>query len=120
MAIREASLSLTFCAVLLTAACETTADPAPQLGQSAPSAFIEAACGGCHAVEPPFFSPNPDAPTFESIANREGLSDDTLADWLKDAHNYPEVMDFDLEPDQVEEIARYMITLRREDYEPDQ
>lgn len=83
-----------------------------------PPAFVEAACGGCHAVEPPFLSPNPHAPSFEAIANREGLTRDTLGAWLADAHNYPEDMDFDLEPEHVEQIAAYMVTLRREDYVP--
>ena len=84
--------------------------------QPDPPAFVEAACGGCHAVQPPFLSPNPQAPSFEEIANREGLSEDTLGTWLKDAHNYPEVMDFDLSAEQADEIAEYMITLRRGDY----
>jgi len=87
-------------------------------GHDSDLAFIEAACGGCHAVEYPALSPNPSAPTFASIANREGLSEETLADWLADAHNYPEVMDFDLDPDHVEIIAKHMLTLRSEDYQP--
>ncbi len=81
-------------------------------------AFIEAACGGCHAVEPPFLSPNPESPSFAAIANRDGLSEATLATWLADAHNYPEQMDFTLTPARVDEIARYILTLRREDYRP--
>ncbi|XUU61447.1 c-type cytochrome [Erythrobacter sp. HA6-11] len=81
-------------------------------------AFVQAACGGCHAVDPPGLSPNPQAPTFESIANRPGLTEDTLEAWLTDAHNYPEVMDFDLEPRHVEWVAEHMISLRRKDYTP--
>ena len=81
-------------------------------------AFVQAACGGCHAVDPPGLSPNPQAPAFEAIVNRPGLSEDTLADWLSDAHNYPEVMDFDLEPRHIEWIAEHMLTLKREDYAP--
>jgi len=109
--------SLTPLALLVPAlaACQTTETAL----QPDPPAFVEAACGGCHAVEPPFLSPNPEAPSFEAIANREGLSQETLADWLADAHNYPETMDFDLERAQVEQIADYMITLRREDYVPE-
>ncbi|MDJ0641540.1 MAG: hypothetical protein QNJ15_01875 [Erythrobacter sp.] len=98
------------------AACQTTAPASQQAVQPDPPAFVEAACGGCHAVEPPFLSPNPGAPSFEAIANREGLSEDTLGAWLKDAHNYPEIMDFDLSAEQADEIAEYMITLRRGDY----
>ena len=81
-------------------------------------AFVQAACGGCHAVEAPGLSRNPQAPTFEAIANRSGLSEDTLAAWLADAHNYPEVMDFDLDPSQVEMIADHMLRLRLEGYAP--
>lgn len=104
----------------LLAACQTYGAP-PAESASAPDTpepptFVEAACGGCHAVEPPFLSPNPEAPSFEAIANREGLSEETLGRWLADAHNYPEVMDFDLEPEQAQDIADYMITLRRADY----
>lgn len=79
-------------------------------------AFVQAACGGCHAVEGQDLSPNPASPPFADIANREGLSKETLVSWLTDAHNYPEVMDFDLDPPQVEGIAEYILTLRSDNY----
>ena len=79
-------------------------------------AFVQAACGGCHSVEPPDLSPNPMSPPFEDIANREGVTKATLVSWLTEAHNYPEVMDFDLDPTQVEDIADYILTLRSDDY----
>ena len=94
-----------------TLAQEGGTDPASDL------AFSQAACGGCHAVEPPGLSPNPKSPTFADIANSPGLTDDTLAIWLADAHNYPEEMDFDLNQGQVETIARHMLRLRDPDYE---
>lgn len=103
--------------VLLASGCQTTA---PQAAAPKPPAFVEAACGGCHATEPPFRSPNPESPSFAAIANREGLTDATLASWLKDAHNYPEQMDFTLTREQAEQIAAYMVTLRRADYVPEQ
>ena len=81
-------------------------------------AFVQAACGGCHAVESPGLSPNPASPPFADIANRQGLTRTTLLTWLNDAHNYPEVMDFDLDPPQVEQIADYILTLRSPDYKP--
>ncbi len=71
-------------------------------------------------MEPAFLSPNPNAPSFASIANREGLTDDTLSSWLINAHNYPEVMDFDLRAKQAELVADYIISLKREDYVPEQ
>lgn len=99
-------------------ATSSAGSDATRIAAADPPALVEAACGGCHAVAPPFLSPNPSAPSFEAIANREGVTDDTLGDWLANAHNYPEVMDFDLEPDQIDQIAVYMVTLRREDYKP--
>ena len=81
-------------------------------------AFVQAACGGCHAVEPPALSPNPQAPPFEAIANRDGLTRKTLSKWLVDAHNYPEVMDFDLEQRQIDMIVDHVMTLKRKDYSP--
>jgi cytochrome c553 len=81
-------------------------------------AFVQAACGGCHAVEKGYLSPNPQAPRWVDIANREGLSEETLASWLYDAHNYPEMMDFDLDRSRADEIADHMLKLRSEDYRP--
>lgn len=119
-----------FAAPLLTlAACQTpgTDNPPPMVGKAtSPSpdtrapAFVEAACGGCHAVEPPFLSPNPASPSFAAIANRRGLSEASLADWLAEAHNYPEDMDFTLTRPQINQIARYMVTLRDAGYVPDE
>lgn len=99
---------------LTLAACTTTPAPAP----AEPPAFVEAACGGCHAVEPPFLSPNASAPSFEAVANRPGVTRATIQAWLRNAHNYPEIMDFDLTREHVEEVSDYMITLRRRDYVP--
>jgi mono/diheme cytochrome c family protein len=115
--------------MLALAACQTpgTDNPPPMVGKAtSPSpdarapAFVEAACGGCHAVEPPFLSPNPASPSFASIANRRGLSEKSLADWLAEAHNYPEDMDFTLTRAQIDQIAHYMVTLRKSGYVPDE
>jgi mono/diheme cytochrome c family protein len=115
--------------LLALTACQTPGsdNPPPMVGKStSPSrdtrapAFVEAACGGCHAVEPPFLSPNPQSPSFAAIANRSGLSEASLADWLAEAHNYPEDMDFTLTAAQIDQIARYMVTLRKAGYVPDE
>lgn len=107
---------------LVLAACQTSGTSPEVASAAAPDeralTFSQAACGGCHAVEYPALSPNPMAPTFASIANREGLDETSLASWLTDAHNYPEVMDFDLDADQVELIAEHMLSLRSSDYVP--
>lgn len=122
------TLRLALLAPLALAACTTpAADAPPMIGKAtAPSpdtrapAFVEAACGGCHAVEPPFLSPNPASPSFAAIANRPGLSEKSLGDWLEGAHNYPEQMDFTLTRPQIDQIAAYMVTLRHAGYVPDE
>lgn len=114
-------------------ACQT--GPVNQAGptgqpQTAPAAtlpkgdegltFIETSCGRCHGVEKTDLSPLTQAPTFAAIANRDGLTQVSLATWLKEAHNYPEMMDFDLHPERADAIAEYMMTLRQDDYRPAQ
>ena len=121
------------CAVVLAmglAACQATGENGPPANAPAPMeetadqgpddivSFAQAACGGCHAVERAWQSPNPRSPTFPDIANRAGLTAGTLSTWLRDAHNYPEEMDFDLTPERVEQLARYIATLRDENYKP--
>lgn len=81
-------------------------------------AFAQASCGGCHAVEGQRASPNPSAPPFAAIVNQQGLSDETLGTWLRDAHNYPEEMDFSLQGPEVDALVAYMLTLRHPDYRP--
>ena len=119
-------VSVSIALALFAGACAYSASEhgmadAPALNDSSSAdydrlAFVQAACGGCHSVEPPDLSPNPMSPPFADIANREGLTEATLVGWLTDAHNYPEMMDFDLDPPQVEDIADYILTLRSEDY----
>ena len=95
------------------AAPPTTVAAAPEPGIAA---FAQAACGGCHAVKTGVLSPNPASPGFAEIANRPGLTQTSLATWLRDAHNYPEDMDFDLDAVQVEALAGYILTLREAGY----
>jgi hypothetical protein len=50
------------------------------------------------------------------IVNQEGLTAQTLASWLKGAHNYPREMDFALKQHEVDTLVSYMITLRDPNY----
>lgn len=101
------------------AACQTVApEPVPAQAQPEDHALAQAACASCHSVEPFGLSPNPQAPEFPAIANRPGVTRETLTMWLVDAHNYPGEMDFYLEDDEVQQLVDYMLTLRREDYHP--
>lgn len=117
MTIRAFPLAALTAAGLSLSACDTpppasATDPAP-----VPS-LVQGVCGDCHAVEAPFLSPNPEAPPFDAIANRPGLTRATLKTWLIDAHNYPELMEFELSDEEAQKVADYMATLMRDDYEP--
>jgi hypothetical protein len=81
-------------------------------------AFVQGSCGGCHAVDRHGISPNPDAPPFAAIVNRPGLTAETLSIWLRDAHNYPDEMEFYLEGPEVELLVEHMLTLRDPNYRP--
>lgn len=120
---RPAALFAAIAGAVLASGCQTT-DPAPRLVDKAdvmqPPDFVAAACGDCHGMVAAFQSPDPDAPSFPAIANREGVTEATLSTWLVDAHNYPETMDFELGEAEVQQVVDYMLTLQREDYVPEQ
>ncbi|MEL1249505.1 c-type cytochrome [Aurantiacibacter gilvus] len=104
-------------ALLLVAACQTTPPEQTAVHPDA-HALAQAACAGCHSVEPVGLSPNPDAPEWPVIANTPGLTRQSLTVWLTDAHAYPEEMDFYLEEDEVDMLVGYILSLRSEDYHP--
>lgn len=119
--------------MLSTAACQAVSpgEPESKLPASAVSgasvggegaipdlAFAQAACGDCHGLARNELSPNPAAPAFSEIANRDGLTTITLSTWLRDAHNYPEAMDFDLTEARAEALTAYILTLRDPAYRP--
>jgi mono/diheme cytochrome c family protein len=91
---------------------QTTAEPLPGL------AFARASCAGCHAIDRRNVSPNPNAPPFAAIVNQDGLTANTLAAWLRNAHNYPDEMKFSLDGHKVDDLVEYMITLRDPNYRP--
>ncbi|GAA4035222.1 c-type cytochrome [Parerythrobacter jejuensis] len=78
----------------------------------------ESLCSGCHAVTAGQISPNPSAPGFERIANMDSLTEESLRDWLRDSHNFPEKMNFEVVDEDVAALAAYIITLRKEGYNP--
>jgi len=101
------------------AACEHSPEGQSGFNTAAevdPPTFAQALCAGCHAVKPLVLSPNPQAPSFSDIVNREGVTRANLHRFLSNAHNYPEAMDFDLEESHVDELTDYMITLKQPHY----
>ena len=108
------------CLAVAVAACQPlpSAAPATSARHHEGLAFAQGSCGGCHAVERYGDSPNPNAPPFARIVNQEGLTAQTLSSWLRDAHNYPEEMEFYLEGPEVDDLVTYMLTLRDPAYRP--
>ncbi|MEN9718544.1 MAG: hypothetical protein RIQ99_1422 [Pseudomonadota bacterium] len=80
--------------------------------------FAEAHCAACHAIEPNGSSPNPESPPFEAVANTRGLTAATLAQFLRDSHNYPGQMNFTIDRAKIDDLAAYIVTLKRADYRP--
>lgn len=80
-------------------------------------AFAQKHCSACHAIGTGI-SPKPEAPSFETIINTPGLTARTLTPWLRNSHNFPEVMNFEIAPEQIDMLAAYMLTLKNADYRP--
>jgi mono/diheme cytochrome c family protein len=81
--------------------------------------FASASCAACHGIErDSMLSPNPRAPSFPAIVNRQGLTAETLSSWLHNAHNYPAEMEFELDPKRADDLVEYMLTLRDPNYRP--
>ena len=105
-----------FCLSLVATACETPSPRASAQRSTEGFNYAQASCGSCHGVGRSARSRNSDAPPFEVIVNREGLTAETLSFWLRGAHNYPREMDFYLGDREVEALVVYMLTLRDPNY----
>ena len=81
-------------------------------------AFAQARCAGCHAVEPNQGSPNPEAPSFEAVANQRGLTRLTLRRFLRNSHNYPAAMNFRIDAASIDDLSAYVVTLKSPRYRP--
>jgi hypothetical protein len=126
-----ASLCLPLAAAAFLGACHVAGETESAQGVAQASAFkrdtpewhgekfARNRCSDCHAVARWEDSRNPDAPPFERIANTPGLTRESLGKWLRDAHNYPDAMYFEIPAEHIDDLAAYMITLRRDDYKPE-
>lgn len=102
----------------LLGACQSLTPPgaATTVPSSRGQELAQVSCSSCHAITLYGHSPNPNAPPFGAIANQEGLTRETLATWLRDAHNYPIEMDFYLAESDANGLVDYLLALRRADY----
>ncbi|PLK24271.1 cytochrome c [Novosphingobium sp. TH158] len=82
-------------------------------------ALGEARCAACHGVTANATSPEPEAPTWQDIANRPGTTSVTLRRFLRDSHNYPAAMKFTMKPGHIRDLANYIATLKRKGYKPE-
>ena len=80
--------------------------------------FAKANCSGCHGITANASSPNPESPPFDAIVNTKGVTARTLETFLRDSHNFPGQMAFEIDPQKVDDVAAYMLTLKRADYRP--
>lgn len=81
-------------------------------------AFAQARCSACHAITAQGIPPNPESPPFAAVVNRPGITRDTLRQFLRDSHNFPGAMNFRVEPEQIDDLADYMLTLQTPGYRP--
>lgn len=81
-------------------------------------AYAKAHCAACHGITANAPSPNPEAPPWDAVVNKPGLTRTTLATFLRDSHSYPDAMNFRIDPSRVDDLAAYMVTLRRKGFRP--
>lgn len=120
-------IRLSALALLALTACSAASDPAPAASAPPPPAlepaerghaFAQARCSACHAITAEGISPNPESPPFAAVVNKPGITRDTLRQFLRDSHNFPDAMNFSVEPGQIDDLADYMLTLRAPGYRP--
>ncbi len=109
--------------LLIPAACAPLPlDEAPAASKAAAEmrglAFAQANCSACHAVTAGQDSPLAEAPPFEAVVNTPGLSEATITPWLRNSHNFPDMMDFEIDPAEIDDLAAYMLSLQNRNYVP--
>jgi mono/diheme cytochrome c family protein len=79
----------------------------PKLGHE----YAADVCAECHDVEASGeISPNPDAPSFQSVADSQGMSARALAVWMHTSH--PTMPDLIIKPDDLDNVIAYIMSLR--------
>ena len=101
----------------LLAACQTAETPGlSNIPASDARGIAQARCAQCHAILAEGLSPNTEAPAFAQVANRRGLTRATLTNWLRNAHNYPDEMQFNLSDEEVGALSGYILSLQPDEY----
>jgi mono/diheme cytochrome c family protein len=91
--------------LVLTAALSAEAGADPAQGQS----LAERWCASCHAIAPGEASDRP-APSFESIVNERGRSNEWIGTWLATPHQM--MPDLALSREEIAALVAYFDSLR--------
>jgi len=105
---RFASALIMLCAIarLATANAAEVGDPARGL------AYAKQVCAKCHAVEQgDIFSPEILAPTFETVAKSEGMTERALYVWLQ-AGNHESMPNLMIPQGDLDDVVAYIMSLR--------
>ena len=71
----------------------------------------EAQCADCHAIRAAQkFSLDLDAPHFEDVANRPGMTAAALRSWLRSSH--PTMPNIILNPTDTDDVVAYILSLK--------
>ena len=74
-------------------------------------AFAEKNCAECHAVRKgQAASPNPDAPSFDSVARTRAMTGRALAVWLRTSH--PTMPNFLIAQEDRDDVIAYIMSLK--------
>jgi mono/diheme cytochrome c family protein len=75
-------------------------------------AYAQSACAKCHAIRGgSLLSPNPDAPTFDKIANTPGITGAALYVILQNTHR--KMPDLIIPPKDKADVVAYILSLKR-------
>lgn len=75
------------------------------------AAYAEQVCSVCHAVLPnEQYSPLPEAPTFQSVADTPGMTELALSVFLQSSH--PTMPNIVLEQDDMRNVVAYIRSLK--------
>jgi len=72
--------------------------------------YARRVCADCHAVEPGTTFLFSDIPSFQDVANSEGMSPRALVVWLTTSH--PNMPDLIVPPDDMDDVIAYIMSLR--------
>ena len=76
-------------------------------------AVAQNACSACHAIEKgDARSPNPDAPTFVTIATVPGMTAAALLAALQTSHRERTMPNLILPPDELRDVVAYVLSLK--------